>query len=120
MESGQSRWKRGLTFLFSSWRTRLKRFAPFALAAVCVSVHASPFAPPELSTSPEVSAPSQDYRAVGAVILGERAIAVVREPDGGFLTVRLGESLGGATVVRITLDELRLQSASGALRLPVE
>ncbi len=97
---------------------RVKRCAVFALLAGCaVGGHADPFAP----AAPQVAAPpAADYRVVGAAVLGERAVAAVRVPNGRFRIVRPGERLGAATVVTITLDAVHLRTASGVLRLAVE
>ena len=95
---------------------------PLVLIICCVVANSDPFssAPPGLSASPESSAPAQNYRVVGAVLLGELAAAVIRSSDGRFRVVHPGENLGDAVVVKITLDEVHLQVGADVLRLAVE
>ncbi len=92
------------------------------LLAVCATGHADPFGSvPPTPDKAEAEAPvaAPDYRVVGAAMLGERAIAIVRMADGRFHLVKPGERIGGATVTRITLDAVHLETAHGGVRLPV-
>lgn len=106
-------------------RRRWHRRTLALLIAVSVAA-ADPFAPVENPGEAEVSAPAApvpapppDYRVAGVAISESRAVAAIRLPQGRFVIVRPGESVGDASVVEITLDAVHLETSAGVLRLPV-
>lgn len=81
--------------------------------------------PPEAPGEP-IEDPMADmlfgrYEVAGVVKLGDKAVAMLRDArDGTLLRIRVGDTVGDADVVDITLESLTFQSGGDTVVAPVK